>query len=172
MQNNYFAAAPKYQEDSSNQQTNTEEQQIGKKAVFYYKMVAKTLGQYLSIYDGKTEYKMGVVMHQPAKPDHQGGFYVYDSLDQAIFADVPLKKDGLYFAPRTVIKCACWGDKIEYPNGKIAFEYLCPVQDMGMPKGYLATKAAMKEAYQLYSEKLKLKQGAGPKSLKKPTWKN
>lgn len=31
--------------------------------IFYYKMVAKTLGQYLSIYDGQTEYKLGMTMH-------------------------------------------------------------------------------------------------------------
>jgi len=41
----------------------------------------------------------------------------------------------------------CWGQRIEYPNGKIAVEYICPVQDMGMPKGYLSTKTALKEAY-------------------------
>ena len=58
-----------------------------------------------------------------------------------------MRKEGLYFSPRTVLRCMCWGQRIEYPNGKIAVEYICPVQDMGMPKGYLSTKTALKEAY-------------------------
>jgi len=35
----------------------------------------------------------------------------------------------------------CWGDKIEYPNGKIAFSYICPIENLGMPRGYKVTNA-------------------------------
>lgn len=31
----------------------------------------------------------------------------------------------------------CWGDKIDYGNGKLCFSNLCPIQNIGMPKGYL-----------------------------------
>lgn len=76
-------------------------------------------------------------MSEPVRKDHNGGFYVYATLDEAVFADVPNNKDGLYLAPRTILKCMCWGNKLEYGVGKIAFENLCPVQDMGMPRGYI-----------------------------------
>lgn len=58
----------------------------------------------------------------------------------------PQHKGGLFFAPRTIIKAICWGDKIEYPNGKIAFSYICPIENLGMPRGYKVTKAGQKEA--------------------------
>lgn len=35
----------------------------------------------------------------------------------------------------------CWGEKIAYPSGKLAFSYICPIEDIGLPKGYIATKA-------------------------------
>ena len=52
---------------------------------------------------------------------------MYSKLEEAIFADIPFKRGGLYFAPRTILKCLCWGDKIEYDNGKLAFSYICPI---------------------------------------------
>ena len=77
-------------------------------------------------------------MREEVKPDHGGGFYVYRNFQDAVFADVPNKKGGLYLAPRTVLKCVCWGEQIEYDGGKLCFENLKPVQDMGIPKGYLS----------------------------------
>lgn len=35
--------------------------------VFYYKMVAKSVGKMYSIYDGKTEYALGQSMYQEAR---------------------------------------------------------------------------------------------------------
>ena len=46
-------------------------------ADFYYKLVARVNGKLFSIYDGETEYRIGEQMHQPVKPGHQGGYYVY-----------------------------------------------------------------------------------------------
>eukprot|EP01016_Furgasonia_blochmanni_P043250 TRINITY_DN5839_c0_g1_i2.p1 TRINITY_DN5839_c0_g1~~TRINITY_DN5839_c0_g1_i2.p1 ORF type:complete len:143 (+),score=17.87 TRINITY_DN5839_c0_g1_i2:273-701(+) len=57
-----------------------------------------------------------------------------------------MRKGGMGFAPRTVLQCICWGTRIDYPNGKLSFSYLCPVLDIGMPKGYIASKAAQREA--------------------------
>ena len=105
--------------------------------MYYYKAVAKLLGKLLSIYDGKTEYLLGKTMHEEVIEGHKGGFYVYPNLEEAIFADVPNKKGGLYIAPRTILKCMCWGNRYEYDKGKLAFSYLIPVQDIGMPKGYI-----------------------------------
>lgn len=47
---------------------------------FYYKLVAKINGQYYSIYDPNTEYKIGEVMSQTARAGHRGGYYVYSSI--------------------------------------------------------------------------------------------
>jgi len=105
-------------------------------------MVAKVGDKLYSIYDGKTEYTLGQTMTQPVAENHQGGFYVYPTMRQAFFADVPFNKGGLYTAPRTLIVCMCWGEFIEYGNGKIAFEKLCPIKEIGMQSGYLATKDA------------------------------
>ena len=58
---------------------------------YYYKLVAKVAGQLYSIYDGETEYNMNQVLSQPARPGHRGGYYVYASIHEAIFADVPYK---------------------------------------------------------------------------------
>eukprot|EP01017_Pseudomicrothorax_dubius_P023221 TRINITY_DN2488_c0_g1_i3.p1 TRINITY_DN2488_c0_g1~~TRINITY_DN2488_c0_g1_i3.p1 ORF type:complete len:136 (-),score=10.75 TRINITY_DN2488_c0_g1_i3:11-418(-) len=106
---------------------------------YYYKQVAKTFGSYVSIFDGTTKYEIGKTLHQSAKPSHEGGYYVYASLEEAIFADIPRKKGGMFIAPRTVLQVLCWGTRIDYDNGKIAFEYLKPVADMGFPTGYLST---------------------------------
>jgi len=58
-------------------------------ADFYFKLVAKLNGKFYSIYDGGIEYAIGRTLHQPAKGGHQGGYYVYPSLREAIFADIP-----------------------------------------------------------------------------------
>jgi hypothetical protein len=64
----------------------------------------------------------------------------------------------------------CWGEKVEYPNGKLAFSYICPVKELGYPKGYLSTKAGMREAARCAEEvdNLKsLKKTARPPSAQK-----
>mmetsp|Transcript_1213 Transcript_1213/g.2989 ORF Transcript_1213/g.2989 Transcript_1213/m.2989 type:complete len:102 (-) Transcript_1213:32-337(-) len=53
-----------------------------------------------------------------------------------------MKSGGSFLAPRTILKVRAWGDKIEYPNGKLAFSNIHPVRDMGMPQGYLTTNHA------------------------------
>ena len=65
--------------------------------------------KYYSIYDGKTEYIIGKPLAQKAMGGHNGGYYVYASNEEAIFADVPFKEGSHYLAPRTVLKCICWG---------------------------------------------------------------
>ena len=93
-----------------------------------------------SIYDAKTEYKIGKILSQPARAGHKGGYYVYPSAREAVFADIPFKKGGNFLAPRTVIKCICWGDFVVYGSGKMSFTNLLPVADLGLPKGYKANK--------------------------------
>ena len=76
---------------------------------FYFKLVAKVGGKYFSIYDGDTEYVVGKKMAQQANPGHKGGYYCYATAREAVFADVPYKSGGHFIAPRTVLKCICWG---------------------------------------------------------------
>ena len=56
---------------------------------------------------------------------------------------MPYKPGGHFIAPRTVIKCICWGSFVQYSSGKIAFSNMIPVGDLGLPIGYKASKAAI-----------------------------
>jgi len=69
----------------------------------------------------------------------------------------PLNKGGLFIAPRTLLKVMCWGEKLSYPTGKLSFSYICPVEDIGLPKGYKATKASKIEAVKAYKKLLEKK---------------
>lgn len=111
----------------------------------YYKQVALIRGRFYSIYDGKTEFRIGETLYQPAQAGHEGGYYVYRTAEEAVFADMyfPLSQQhegGLFIAPRTILTVVAWGDRVEYPNGKLSFSYICPVRDIGLPRGYLATQ--------------------------------
>ena len=85
-------------------------------------------------------------MSQPAMAGHRGGYYVYGSVQEAIFADVPYKPGGNFIAPRTVLKCICFGNFVVYSNGKMSFSNLIPVADLGLPRGYKANKDAIRRA--------------------------
>lgn len=71
---------------------------------------------------------------------------MYPSLKEAVFADVPFHTGGHYLAPRTVLKLVAWGDFIVYSQGKMAFSYVMPVEDLGLPIGYKNTKESVREA--------------------------
>jgi len=46
---------------------------------------------------------------------------------------------GFFTAPRTILKCICWGDApVRYGAGKLCFSNIMPVADMGLPTGYKA----------------------------------
>ena len=108
-------------------------------ADFYYKMVAKVEGKFYSIYDAKYQYEVGKIKSEKAKPGKKGGFYVYKQAKSAIFADIIFHPGGFFTAPRTILKCICWGDEpLKYGNGKLCFSNIMPVGDMGLPIGYKA----------------------------------
>ena len=85
-------------------------------------------------------------MSQPARSGHKGGYYVYATVQEAIFADVPYKAGGNFIAPRTVIKCICFGDFVIYSNGKMSFSNLICSAELGLPRGYKANKDAIRRA--------------------------
>lgn len=50
----------------------------------YYKAVKRTAdGRLVSIYDGRTEYRIGEEMQEAARQDHGGGFYAYATQREA-----------------------------------------------------------------------------------------
>lgn len=40
-------------------------------------------GKYFSIFDGKTEFDLGQTLFQKAELNHMGGFYVYQTYEEA-----------------------------------------------------------------------------------------
>ena len=122
-------------------------------ADFYYKMVAKIGNEYFSIWDCECQYKINEIKYQEVKKNKQGGYFVYRELENAIFADVMFNMDGNFSAPRTILKCICWGKGMRY-GPKLCFSYLVPVADLGLPQGYRtdarsSMQAAMEERERL-----------------------
>ena len=58
------------------------------KQQLFYKQVAVVRGRFYSIYDGQTEFRPGETLYQPAKSDHSGGYYVYRTPEEALFAEM------------------------------------------------------------------------------------
>eukprot|EP00742_Colponemidia_sp_Colp-10_P009571 GILJ01010448.1.p1 GENE.GILJ01010448.1~~GILJ01010448.1.p1 ORF type:complete len:243 (+),score=24.36 GILJ01010448.1:71-730(+) len=105
-------------------------------------MAAKVGGRFFSIYDGVTEFVLGETLHQPAQPGHKGGYYVYASPQEALYADIPYRRGGLFVAPRVVLRVLAWGPFVIYDSGKLSFSYVCPVEEIAVPRGYLVTRSA------------------------------
>jgi hypothetical protein len=93
----------------------------------YYKAVAVIDGRYLSIFDGATEYALGVTVAERPRQRHRGGIYVYRSAREARDADVP-RTAALYGAPRAVLRVRAEGAYCRYDNGKIAFARVTPLE--------------------------------------------
>lgn len=92
----------------------------------YFKLVAVVGDKFLSIYDGQTEYQIGQEMKQAAHQDHQGGYYVHASADEAKSAAFP---DGstLLKAPRALLRVRAEGNYCRYDN-KLAFSRITPLE--------------------------------------------
>jgi hypothetical protein len=50
---------------------------------WYYKVVAKVDGRYLSIFDGQTEFKLGERIARMPALGHRGAFFAYDTVEDA-----------------------------------------------------------------------------------------
>ena len=66
---------------------------------------------------------------------------MYRQVKEALFADIAFHPGGNFTAPRTVIKCICWGPCIKYGN-KLCFSFILPVGDLGLPLGYKSNPRA------------------------------
>lgn len=103
---------------------------------FFYKQVAIVSGRFFAIEDGRTEFALGETRHEPGKP----GFIVYRTPEEALLAAPPPREGAVSIAPRTILRVIAWGDSSELPNSGIAFAYLCPVLNVGLPRGYLGSR--------------------------------
>jgi hypothetical protein len=97
----------------------------------HFKLVAVVEGRYFSIYDGTTEYAIGRMLREPARPNHGGGYYCYPAIDDIrsarphrLFPD----ESALADAPKAILKVRVGGRKIKYDNGKVAFSELTPIE--------------------------------------------
>lgn len=93
----------------------------------YYKSVAVIDGRFYSIFDGTTEYVLGQEMKQPARQGHNGGYYVYRSVDEAEEVNVP-SSSKLKDAPRAILRIKAEGQYCVYSNGKLAFSRITPLE--------------------------------------------
>mmetsp|Transcript_15241 Transcript_15241/g.23522 ORF Transcript_15241/g.23522 Transcript_15241/m.23522 type:complete len:135 (+) Transcript_15241:373-777(+) len=98
-------------------------------------MVAKMNNKLYSIYDAETAYAIGEIKYQKALPEKKGGYFVYKNPKEALFASIVDHVGGNFTAPRTVLKCICWGTPLEYGR-KLCFSFILPVNDLGLPMGY------------------------------------
>lgn len=108
------------------------------RTTYYWKLVARVGSRLFSIFDGRTEYQLNVIMKQRVLPNRQGGFYLHRSKQEALAARVP-SSSKLFVAPRVLIKCLAWGDCIEYKNC-FAFSHIRPIEVHPCPFGYLSNR--------------------------------
>lgn len=113
----------------------------GSEVVEVFKQVARVGTRLLSVYDGRTEYALGVAMRQPLGPlgaaaHGGGGYYCYATFERAAAADVP-RASALRVAPRAVLRCRAWGARAPVGRrGKIVVECIEPLELLRMPLGY------------------------------------
>ena len=103
----------------------------------YYKKVAlyqfgTGSPQYYSLFDAKTEYKIGQPIGQRVKRNHGGGYYVYRTVEQA--ARVPTTASN--FATKysltnwAILRMRCSGAYVRYEGGKLAFTHVEPIEEV------------------------------------------
>jgi len=93
-----------------------------------YKQVAVADdGKFLSVYNGTTEYQIGQEIKQQVRQGHNGGFYVYETAEDAKNARFPSSSAALHM-PRRLIVVTVAGNYCRYDNGKLAFGSITPTR--------------------------------------------
>lgn len=88
-----------------------------------YKQVALVDGKMFSIFDGSTEYVLGNEMIQRAKAEHAGGYYCYETIEEAKNAEFP--SSSVYNdQTKIIIQVEVSGRRIKYSNGKMSFSHI------------------------------------------------
>ena len=96
-------------------------------SVLCYKLVARKGGRFFSIYDGTTEYRLGQLVEQPARPGHHGGYYVYRTAQQALDAKFPASS-ALKDAAKALLLVEAGDPCFEYQGGKVACSAITPIE--------------------------------------------
>lgn len=101
------------------------------KTVKRYKIVALRDGQMISAYDGETVYEFGAPLTQTAKPDHAGGYYVYEDEWSVLesFANGSLFPGESYleYARFALLEVECAGACMDY-GWKEAWSRVTPIR--------------------------------------------
>jgi hypothetical protein len=100
----------------------------------YYKVVAQAEnGRLLSIYDGETEYQLGVTLNgkRPLQC-HHGGYYCHADPEDARDAALP-DTSALLHLPRVLLRVKAEGAYTRYGQ-KLAFSRITPLEIVPMPE--------------------------------------
>ena len=97
-----------------------------------YKIVKNTDSGYMSVYDDDVAWDLGKTKKEKATPDHTGGFYVFDSAEQAVktwaennvFFDHLIQENGNF----ALLECECQGRRYRHDNEKICISSVKPMR--------------------------------------------
>jgi hypothetical protein len=97
----------------------------------FFKLVAVVGNRYFSIFDGVTEYKVGVTMRQELSDLTwaKSGFFVHSSVEDAVQCKFP-RDSRLLRAPRAMLRVSTPGDakmRVWGSQGKIALSDMTPI---------------------------------------------
>lgn len=98
-----------------------------------YKLVRMEAdGRMVSLYDGRTEYRIGKRLAEKAESDHNGGWYSHPTQQQVTrlwdASSLVPSRCVIEGATYAMIKCEISGTIIEYENGKLSSTYLTPLE--------------------------------------------
>lgn len=95
-----------------------------------YKVVAKVGDSYFSLWAGKHfPYILGTTLHSCAQPELHGGLYVCRTVEDAVVGEVPASPE-FFAAHRAVLRCACNGPFVLYPDGAMSCSRLTPLEEV------------------------------------------
>mmetsp|Transcript_43576 Transcript_43576/g.116540 ORF Transcript_43576/g.116540 Transcript_43576/m.116540 type:complete len:187 (-) Transcript_43576:41-601(-) len=127
----------------------------------YFKFVAEVeRGTFVSIFDGRTEYRIAETVSSEVRPGHQGGVYVCDSLLNLLSMG-PLPSSSLNIdAPWAVVRLVGWGARMNYDsfgNSKICIDNVIPVQFIPFPAS--AKVRFLRRCRRMHAEAQRRRQG-------------
>jgi hypothetical protein len=96
----------------------------------YYKLVAvhPITGKMVSVFDGCTEYKVGVTLNGHARQDHQGGYYCYRTSTQAKDSPFPEEAEGGEW-DKVLLRVRSEGQYCTYgKDRKLSFSRITPLE--------------------------------------------
>mmetsp|Transcript_22889 Transcript_22889/g.35828 ORF Transcript_22889/g.35828 Transcript_22889/m.35828 type:complete len:133 (+) Transcript_22889:411-809(+) len=85
-------------------------------AATYFKLVAvdEDESRFVSIFDGRTEYRVGETVQDEVRAGHKGGIYVCESLLDLLKLGPLPSKSAMIDNPWAVVQLTGWGNKLRY----------------------------------------------------------